>query len=67
MKLGVVMDPIETINFKKDSTLAMMIEAQQKGHEIFYMTPDALFIIRVLLLLLALKLKLEMILPIGFL
>ena len=44
MKLGVVMDPIETINFKKDSTLAMMIEAQQKGHEIFYMTPDALFI-----------------------
>ena len=44
MKLGVVMNPIETINFKKDSTLAMMIEAQQKGHEIFYMTPDALFI-----------------------
>ena len=30
MKLGVVMDPIETINFKKDSTLAMMIEAQKK-------------------------------------
>ena len=44
MKLGVVMDPIETINFKKDSTLAMMIEAQDKGHEIFYMTPDSLFI-----------------------
>ena len=44
MKLGVVMDPIETINFKKDSTLAMMIEAQNKGHEIFYMTPDSLFI-----------------------
>ena len=44
MKLGVVMDPIETINFKKDSTLAMMLEAQDKGHEIFYMTPDSLFI-----------------------
>ena len=44
MKLGVVMDPIETINFKKDSTLAMMIEAQRKNHEIFYMTPNSLFI-----------------------
>ncbi len=44
MKLGVVMDPIETINFKKDSTLAMMIEAQSKGHEIIYITPDSLFI-----------------------
>ena len=44
MKLGVVMDPIETINFKKDSTLAMMIEAQRKEHEIFYMTPESLFI-----------------------
>ena len=31
MKLGVVMDPIETINVKKDSTLAMMIAAQGKG------------------------------------
>ena len=44
MKLGVVMDPIETINFKKDSTLAMMIEAQRKGHEIIYITHDSLFI-----------------------
>ena len=44
MKLGVVMDPIETINFKKDSTLAMMIEAQRKGHEIIYITPNSLFI-----------------------
>ena len=44
MKLGVVMDPIETINFKKDSTLAMMIEAQRKGHEIIYITLDSLFI-----------------------
>ena len=38
------MDPIESINFKKDSTLAMMIEAQNKDHEIFYMTPNSLFI-----------------------
>lgn len=44
MKLGVVMDPIETINFKKDSTLAMMLEAQSKNHQIFYIKTDSLFI-----------------------
>ena len=36
MKLGVVMDPIESINFTKDSTLAMMLEAQERNHEINY-------------------------------
>ena len=30
MKLGVVMDPIETINFEKDSTLAMMIGLKRR-------------------------------------
>lgn len=44
MKLGIVMDPIEAINFKKDSTLAMMLEAQSRSHQIFYMTTNALFI-----------------------
>ncbi len=44
MKLGIVMDPIESINFKKDSTLAMMLEAQSREHELFYMTPDSLYI-----------------------
>ena len=38
------MDPIESINFKKDSTLAMMLEAQSREHELFYMTPDSLYI-----------------------
>ena len=44
MKLGIVMDPIESINFKKDSTLAMMLEAQKRGHKLFYMKPESLFI-----------------------
>ena len=44
MKLGVVMDPIESINFKKDSTLAMMLEAQSKNHQIFYIKTNSLFI-----------------------
>ena len=34
MKLAFVMDPISQISYKKDSTLAMMVEAQEKGHEI---------------------------------
>lgn len=37
MKIGVVMDPIEAINIKKDSTFAMMLEAQRRGWEIHYM------------------------------
>ncbi|HWM27162.1 MAG TPA: glutathione synthase [Woeseiaceae bacterium] len=37
MRLGVVMDPIESITPKKDSTLAMLLEAGQRGAEIHYM------------------------------
>ena len=36
-RLGIVMDPIETITPKKDSSLAMMLEAQRRGFEIHYM------------------------------
>lgn len=42
IKLGIVMDPIESINIKKDSTFAMMLEAQQRGFEIHYMQMDDL-------------------------
>ena len=38
------MDPIESINFKKDSTLAMMLEAQAREHQLFYMTPNSLYL-----------------------
>jgi glutathione synthase len=37
MHLGVVMDPIETITPKKDSTLAMMLEASRRGATIHYL------------------------------
>jgi glutathione synthase len=36
-RLGVVMDPIQSIVPKKDSTLAMLLEAQRRGAEIHYM------------------------------
>jgi glutathione synthase len=37
MNLGVVMDPIETITPKKDSTLAMLLEAGRRGAKIHYL------------------------------
>lgn len=43
IKLGVVMDPIEAINPKKDSTLAMLLAAQKKNWEIYYFTQENLF------------------------
>ena len=44
MKIAFVMDPISEISYKKDSTLAMMIEAQILGHEIFYIEPEDLYL-----------------------
>jgi glutathione synthase len=44
VKLGVVMDPIETIHFHKDSSLAMLLAAQARGWELYYMQQDDLFL-----------------------
>ncbi len=44
IKLGVVMDPIQSINYKKDSTLSMLWAAQGKGWAIYYMEQADLFI-----------------------
>ncbi len=41
LKLGFIMDPIETIRTEEDSTYLFMLEAQHRGHALFYMTvPD---------------------------
>nr|WP_330385148.1 glutathione synthase [Woeseia oceani] len=42
MRLGVVMDPIESITPKKDSSLAMLLEAERRGAEIHYLLQDDL-------------------------
>ncbi len=42
MRLGVVMDPIESITPKKDSSLAMLLEATRRGAEIHYLLQDDL-------------------------
>jgi len=36
MKLGIVMDPIRSITPKKDSSLAMLLEASRRGAELHY-------------------------------
>ena len=42
--IGIVMDPINTINYKKDSSLAMLWAAQEKGWQLYYMEQSDLFI-----------------------
>lgn len=42
MKLAVLMDPIAGINYKKDSTLAMLWAGQARGHALWYIEPDGL-------------------------
>jgi glutathione synthase len=42
--LGVVMDPIQSVQYKKDSTLAMLWEAQARGWKISYFEQRDLFL-----------------------
>ena len=44
VQIGVVMDPIESISFKKDSTLAMLLAAQRRGWSLHYMRIEDLFV-----------------------
>ncbi|MEO5702852.1 MAG: glutathione synthase [Gammaproteobacteria bacterium] len=44
IKLGVVMDPIAAINIKKDSTFALLLEAQRRGWEIYYLEQGDLWL-----------------------
>jgi glutathione synthase len=44
IKLGVVMDAIASINYKKDTTLAMLWAAQDRGWQLFYMEQGDLFL-----------------------
>ena len=44
VKLAVVMDPIQDITVKKDSTLAMLLAAQEKGWNLAYMEQTDLYL-----------------------
>lgn len=43
-KLGILMDPIESIHYKKDSTLAMLWEADKRGWIIHYFEQKDIFL-----------------------
>jgi len=42
LNVAVQMDPIERINIRGDSTFALLLEAQKRGHRLSYYTPDKL-------------------------
>ena len=44
IKLGIVMDPIDSINIKKDTSFAMLLEAQRRGYELHYMEMNDLYL-----------------------
>ncbi|WP_417241887.1 glutathione synthase [Celeribacter sp.] len=42
LKVAIQMDPIGPIDINADSTFRIMVEAQERGHSLFYYTPDKL-------------------------
>lgn len=46
ISLGVVMDPIADIKFYKDTTLALLLAAQERGWDLYYMEQKDLYLIQ---------------------
>jgi glutathione synthase len=44
LKVGIVMDPIADITYKKDTSLAMLVAAQERGWELHYMEQGDLYL-----------------------
>ncbi|ARU54424.1 glutathione synthetase [Oleiphilus messinensis] len=44
MRIGIVMDPIREINVKKDSSFAMLLAAQARGWQLYYMEQQDLYL-----------------------
>ena len=42
LRVAVQMDPIDSIDIQGDSSFALLLEAQARGHEVFYYLPQAL-------------------------
>jgi len=43
--LAVVMDPIEAIDIRADTSFVLMLEAQRRGHRVFYVEPSELSVL----------------------
>lgn len=46
INLGIIMDPIQGINTKKDSSFAMLLAAQRRGWKLWYMEMDDLYLLQ---------------------
>src|SRR5215203_2021258 len=46
LNVAVQMDPIERINVRGDSTFALLLEAQARGHKLSYYTPDRMSMVQ---------------------
>lgn len=42
LRVAIQMDPIQIIDITADSTFVLAMEAQQRGHDLYYYTPDTL-------------------------
>jgi glutathione synthase len=45
IKIAAIMDPIESIHTYKDSTFAMLLEAQRRSWSIYYIRPNSLYVL----------------------
>ena len=44
LKIAFLMDPLEDLDLKGDTTFALALEAQNRGHEIFFFKPSDLIL-----------------------
>lgn len=44
LKMAFIMDPIGLVNTEKDTTFVLMMEAQERGHEVYYLELKDLFV-----------------------
>jgi len=44
LRMAFIMDPIHTINIEKDTTFVFILEAQQRGHEVWYAELKDIFV-----------------------
>lgn len=43
MRFAFIMDPLEKVKPHKDTTYFIMLAAKERGHQVFYLSPDALY------------------------
>lgn len=46
INLGIIMDPIQSIHFKKDSSLAMLWAAKQRGWNLYYIQQEDIYLLK---------------------